>query len=286
MQIVHSIFELRQQVAAWRRADERIALVPTMGNLHAGHLDLVHAARAEAERRVVSIFVNPTQFGPLEDFDNYPRTLVEDSRELERAEVDLLFAPSVSEVYPRGLGSLTQVEVPNLSRTLCGLFRPGHFEGVALVVTKLLNMVQPDVAVFGEKDRQQLMVIRRLVDDLNMPVKILGVATKRHLDGLAMSSRNAYLSPPERAVAPTLYGMIKVVAERLQTGDRNFHTMQEAAKAALEEAGFRVDYFEVRRAEDLGEPAANDTELLVLAAARLGGARLIDNCLVTLPGHD
>ncbi len=284
MRIVHQISELRQQIMAWRRTEERIALVPTMGNLHEGHIALVRKARRVADRSVVSIFVNPTQFGPEEDLSAYPRTLEQDSRRLELAGVDVVFAPSVAVVYPHGLNDLTQVMVPRLSRTLCGLSRPGHFEGVALVVSKLFNMVQPDVAVFGEKDRQQLMVIQRMTTDLNMPVEIIGVPTVREADGLAMSSRNSYLSASERAIAPNLHRIIEAAVGRLRAGERDYRGIEDDANAALKEAGFRPDYFAVRRAEDLALADENDIKLLVLAAAWLGHARLIDNCLVMLPG--
>lgn len=283
MQIIHSIPALRRQLAAWRQQGQRIALVPTMGNLHRGHLYLVEQARALAERSIVSIFVNPLQFGPGEDFNSYPRTLEADSDKLRETGLDLLFAPSTAEVYPHGMEGMTQVEVPYLSAILCGASRPDHFQGVATVVTKLLNMVQPDVALFGEKDRQQLMVIRRLVADLNIPVEVVGVPTVREADGLAMSSRNGYLSAAERAIAPTLYTVITAAAERLRAGERHYTAIEEAAQAALEAAGFRHDYFKVRRAEDLGEPSENDTELLIVAAAWLGRARLIDNYRVALP---
>lgn len=277
MQIVHTIAELRDWLSAWRRAGERIALAPTMGNLHAGHIRLVDEARRLAPRAVASIFVNPMQFGPQEDFDSYPRTLEEDSRKLEAVGLDLLFAPSLVEVYARPLESMTQVEVPGLSTILCGAFRPGHFRGVATVVAKLLNMVQPDAGVFGEKDWQQLIVIRRMVEDLNLPVEVVGVPTVREPDGLAMSSRNNYLLPAERAVAPGLYAVLNEAAERIGAGERDYRTVQESALARLEEKGFKPDYFEVRRAYDLREPAEGDIELRILAAAWLGKARLIDN---------
>ena len=283
MRTVHQIPELRHQVGRWRRAGERLALVPTMGNLHEGHIQLVREGRRLADRTAVSIFVNPTQFGAGEDLSSYPRTLEEDCRKLAQVGADLVFAPSVAEVYPRGVEDLTQVAVPSLARTLCGLSRPGHFEGVALVVTKLFNMVQPDIAVFGEKDRQQLILIQRLVNDFNMPVEVVGVPTVREPDGLAMSSRNAYLTPAQRTVAPSLHRVIQAAAQRLRGGERNYRSIERDAGACLEEAGLRTDYFAVRRAEDLGEPNGYDTELLVLAAARLGRARLIDNCLVALP---
>lgn len=281
MQTVHKIGQLRAQITAWRHAGERIALVPTMGNLHPGHIHLVEQARTLADRCVVSIFVNPMQFGPSEDFNSYPRTLDEDEIKLGQVGLDLLFAPNTAELYPRGLEGMTRVEVPALSDILCGAARPGHFTGVATVVTKLFNMVLPDVAIFGEKDWQQLMVIRRMVADLNMPIEIIGVSTVREADGLAMSSRNSYLSPDERAIAPALYRVMEAAATRLTAGERDYGAIEEAAWVALEEAGFRPDYFQVRQADNLERPE-NNTDLRILAAARLGRTRLIDNYQVAL----
>jgi len=280
MRTVHTIAELRAQVAAWRRAGERVAFVPTMGNLHRGHIHLVERARELAPRVVASIFVNPTQFGPNEDFAGYPRTLDDDSRQLTAAGLDLLFAPDVAEMYPRPLEHMTQVTVPELSGILCGASRPIHFRGVATVVSKLFNMVQPDVALFGEKDWQQLVVIRRLVTDLDFPIEIVGVPTVREADGLAMSSRNGYLTAEERAIAPALYATLVASAERLRAGERDFALLATEAKARLAAAGFRPDYFEIRRAHDLQPPTAEDADLRIFAAAWLGRARLIDNLAV------
>jgi len=280
MQTVHTIAELRAAVSSWRRAGERVALVPTMGNLHQGHIYLVERAREQAPRTVASIFVNPTQFGPKEDFAGYPRTLAEDSRQLEAAGLDLLFAPSVAEMYPRPLDSMTQVTVAELSDILCGASRPIHFRGVATVVSKLFNMVQPDVALFGEKDWQQLMVIRRLVTDLDFPIEIIGVPTVRESDGLAMSSRNSYLTLDERAIAPVLYATLLASAERLRAGERDYARLAEDANARLAAAGFRPDYFAIRRADDLQPPDKDEQNLRILAAAWLGRARLIDNIAV------
>jgi pantoate--beta-alanine ligase len=254
-----------------------------MGNLHRGHLQLVEVAKTLADYSVASIFVNPMQFSPKEDFNSYPRTLEEDSRQLTAVGLDLLFAPPVAEVYPNGLDNLTRVEVPELSHILCGASRPVHFTGVATVVSKLFNIVQPDVALFGEKDWQQLLVIRQLTADLNFPVEIVGVSTVREADGLAMSSRNGYLSAAERTVAPTLYAMLQAATARLQAGERDYAAIQRDACATLEQAGFRPDYFEIRRAYDLAPPTKGDTELRILVAAWLGRARLIDNCPVKLP---
>lgn len=280
MRTVHTIAELRDHVTTWRRAGERVAFVPTMGNLHRGHIHLVERARQQAPRTVASIFVNPTQFGPNEDFTGYPRTLLEDSRQLEAVGLDLLFAPAVAEIYPRPLEDMTSITVPELSDILCGASRPTHFRGVATVVGKLFNMVQPDIALFGEKDWQQLRVIRRLVGDLNFPIEIVGVPTVREADGLAMSSRNGYLTPEERAIAPTLYATLTASAERLRAGERDYQRLSDEAKARLAAAGFRPDYFEIRRASDLQPPASGDENLRILAAAWLGRARLIDNLAV------
>jgi len=277
MQTVHTIAELRAQVMAWKRAGEQVALVPTMGNLHRGHIHLVERARELAPRTVASIFVNPMQFGPSEDFAAYPRTLDADSRQLETAGLDLLFAPGVTEVYPRPLEQMTQVTVPELPTVLCGASRPTHFSGVTTVVSKLFNMVQPDIAVFGEKDWQQLVIIRRMATDLDMPVAIVGVPTVREPDGLALSSRNGYLSAEERAIAPTLYATLRATAERLRAGERDFAALEAEAKAQLASAGFRPDYFEIRRPADLQRPNLEDAELRIFAAAWLGRARLIDN---------
>lgn len=277
MQTVHTIAELRAQVMAWKRAGEQVAFVPTMGNLHRGHIHLVERARELAPRTVASIFVNPMQFGPSEDFAAYPRTLDADSRQLETAGLDLLFAPGVTEVYPRPLEQMTQVTVPELPAVLCGASRPTHFSGVTTVVSKLFNMVQPDIAVFGEKDWQQLVIIRRMATDLDMPVAIVGVPTVREPDGLALSSRNGYLSAEERAIAPTLYATLRATAERLRAGERDFAALEAEAKAQLASAGFRPDYFEIRRPDDLQRPNLEDAELRIFVAAWLGRARLIDN---------
>lgn len=282
MQTVHAIAELRARVAAWKRAGERVAFVPTMGNLHRGHIYLVERARELAPRTVASIFVNPTQFGPNEDFAGYPRTLADDSRQLAAVGLDLLFAPGVAEMYPRPSDEMTQVTVPELSGILCGASRPVHFRGVATVVGKLFNMVQPDMALFGEKDWQQLMVIRRLVADLDFPVEIVGVPTVRESDGLAMSSRNGYLTAEERAIAPTLYATLVASAERLRAGERDYARLANEAEMRLASVGFRPDYFAVRRADDLRPPATGDADLRILAAAWLGRARLIDNLAATL----
>ncbi len=282
MKTVRSIRSLREALREWRGDGERVALVPTMGNLHAGHLSLVELAGQHAERVVVSIFVNPTQFGPREDFQAYPRTPDTDRRRLTRTRADLLFMPSVEEMYPRGQQAFTSVSVPALSTILCGEFRPGHFDGVTSVVARLLNIVQPSVAVFGQKDYQQLVIIRRMVEDLHWPVEVLAAPTQRDADGLALSSRNQYLEPAQRGQAPALHRALTRCRERLLAGERDYAALEADALAELRRAGFRPDYFTVRDATDLALPTAPTRRLVALTAARLGAARLIDNVLVDL----
>lgn len=272
---------VRAQLASWRAQGERIALVPTMGNLHQGHLKLVEMAKKQAKRVVVSIFVNPLQFGQNEDFASYPRTFEEDSRRLAANSVDVLFAPVLEEMYPEGMATHTKVDVPGLSDILCGASRPGHFRGVATVVNKLFNIVQPDLAVFGEKDYQQLLIIRRMVKDLAIPIEIVGVPTVREPDGLAMSSRNGYLSAEDRRQAPQLYQALCAVRYQLGKGC-DLDAAVEAGLVWLRDAGLRPDYLTVRRARDLGPASAQDRELVILAAGWLGNTRLIDNLRVTL----
>ncbi len=276
MMVVERVAELRAQLRIWRGAGERIALVPTMGNLHAGHLRLVEEAKRHAPRVVASIFVNPLQFGADEDFDRYPRTFAADRKALMSVRTDALFVPGVVEMYPLGQGA-AKVEVPGLSDILCGAQRPGHFAGVATVVSILFNQVQPDVAVFGEKDWQQLAVIRRFTQALQLPIEILGVPTEREASGLALSSRNQYLSVQERKqIAPQLYRNLQAAAARLHSGERDFAALEAAAVAALASAGFQVDYCAIRTPE-LAMPSPGQRELVLLAAARLGKTRLIDN---------
>ncbi len=282
MKVVHSKEELGEQIAEWRHNDEHVALVPTMGSLHAGHLSLVELAREHAERVVVSIFVNPTQFGEAEDFDEYPRTLELDKRRLKTTAADLIFAPDVATVYPLGVENATTVSVPGLTENFCGASRPGHFDGVTTVVARLFALVQPDVAVFGQKDYQQQLVIRHMAEDMNLPVSIITANTVREEDGLAMSSRNAYLSDDERAIAPVLFKTLGAVGQELQNGRRNFADLESKAMEELREAGFTVDYFAIRRAQNLEVPDRDCDELVVLAAAALGSARLIDNIVVTV----
>ena len=280
MQTASTTEALREQLADWRRTGDHIALVPTMGNLHKGHLSLVETARQHSERVVVSIFVNPTQFGEGEDFDAYPRTLERDKRRLNHVKTDLLFVPGVETMYPFGVDAATSVTVPVLTQELCGSFRPGHFDAVTSVVSRLFSLVQPDVAVFGEKDYQQLTVIRRLVDDLSLPIDIISCPTVREEDGLAMSSRNQYLTEDERKLAPQLYERLRKVARDLETGKKDYEALESSAAADLDALGFSTDYVSIRRAENLASPDRDTDELVVLAAAHLGDARLIDNVIV------
>ncbi len=282
MLVTHTRQELAEQIAEWRQNDEHIALVPTMGSLHAGHLSLVELAREHAERVVVSIFVNPTQFGKDEDYDEYPRTLELDKRRLKTAAADMIFAPEVETLYPFGLDKVTTVSVPGLTENFCGATRPGHFDGVTTVVARLFSLVQPDVAVFGQKDYQQQLVIRRMAEDLGLPISIITGETIRDDDGLAMSSRNSYLSDEERAKAPVLYQTLSYVGQELQSGRRNFAELEATAGERLAAAGFDVDYFAIRRALNLEVPDRDCDDLVVLTAAQLGPARLIDNIVVTI----
>ena len=268
--------------SALRNLSGRIALVPTMGNLHQGHLALVERARELADHVVVSIFVNPLQFDREEDLIAYPRTLEEDAARLESEGVGLLFAPGVESIYPEGLDRHTRVEVPVVSEGFCGESRPGHFVGVATIVCKLFNLVRPEVALFGKKDYQQLLVIRKMVRDLAMAVRIVGVETVREADGLAMSSRNHYLSEEERRRAPVLYQALRQTAQLLRSGRRDLSGLEAMAVERIEEAGLKNDYFSIRRASDLGEPGPGERNLVILAAAFLGKARLIDNLEVVV----
>lgn len=280
MQSVQTVCALRSHVQSWRVQGQSIVLVPTMGNLHRGHYALIERARRLGDRVVASIFVNPTQFGPSEDFAAYPRTLEGDVEGLRAAGCDLLFHPGVDEVYPLGAEDGVQVVVPGLGDILCGAFRPGHFSGVATVVCKLLNMVQPDVAVFGRKDYQQLLVIRRVVAELHLPVRIEAADTIREDSGLAMSSRNQYLSSAEREQAAELQRTLQWMREQVRLGEP-LAEIELRAAATLESIGFRLDYVAIRAAEDLSQPAPERRQGLVgLIAARIGKARLIDNLLI------
>ena len=263
-----------------RSHGSRIAFVPTMGNLHQGHLDLVAHAGERADHTVVSIFVNPMQFGPNEDFDAYPRTLQADSEALAGSACQVIFAPTVREMYPHGVN--TEIDVPGLSTILCGHHRPGHFKGVATVVTKLLNIVQPDVAVFGNKDYQQLKVIQTVATDLLLPVEIVGVDTTREPSGLAMSSRNAYLTEDQRALAANLYQSLQTLADAVRRDQGVSSTLREE-KARLSALGFVLDYLEIRNADDLTQSAMEADTVVILVAAKLGQARLIDNVVVQTP---
>ncbi|RQO73606.1 pantoate--beta-alanine ligase [Aquitalea sp. FJL05] len=276
MEIIRSVAAMR----AWRGQAGKLAFIPTMGNLHEGHLALVEAAHQHADKVVVSIFVNRLQFGQGEDFDAYPRTFESDCAKLEAAGVNALFFPTEAELYPRVKQDFN-VEPPHIQDELCGAFRPGHFRGVATVVSKLFNIVQPDVACFGKKDFQQLHVIKAMVDDLNIPVAVIPVDTGRAEDGLALSSRNGYLTAEERAEAPRLYRNLSAMRAALLAGDSDYATLEANASADLQQAGWVVDYVEVRQADTLEVAHAGEKRLVVLAAARLGRTRLIDNVEVS-----
>lgn len=270
------IDDIRTQVRAWRAKGETVAFVPTMGNLHPGHITLVKEAAKKCDHVVASIFVNPMQFGQNEDLDAYPRTLEADSQALTAAGAELLFTPTPAIIYPKGLAQQTYVEVPGISDVLCGASRPGHFRGVATIVCKLFNIVQPDVAFFGNKDYQQLLVIRTMVEDLSLPIEIIGIDTIREASGLAMSSRNGYLTVEEKAAAPALKKAIDAMAQGIKQGI-SIEQVTEEAKASLIAAGFTPDYLEVRHADTLAKAETQDKALVILAAAYLGKARLIDN---------
>lgn len=282
MQICRTFAEIRTTVAAWRRAGERTVFVPTLGNLHDGHLQLVRLARRHGQRVVTSIFVNPLQFGRNEDYALYPRTLDADVAKLESAACDALFCPSDREIYPNGVEQQTTVAVPTMTDILCGATRPGHFTGVTTIVAKLFNIVQPDAAVFGIKDFQQLAVVRRMVEDLCIPIEIIEAPVARAEDGLALSSRNGYLDAGERAIAPSLYRSLVGARDRISAGDRDYPLIEAEARVELLRAGLRPDYFSVRCARTLEPATASDHALVVLAAAWLGRTRLIDNLTLTL----
>ena len=274
--------ELLQQILAWRGSGERIAVVPTMGNLHAGHLSLVKVAQESADRVVVTLFVNPMQFGEGDDFVQYPRTLEHDVQCLEEIGVDLLFAPDVATVYPFGIENATLVTVPGITENFCGSFRPGHFDGVTSIVARLFALVQADIAVFGQKDFQQQLVIRRMVDDLNLPIEIITAPTVREADGLAMSSRNTYLSDDDRQLAPLLYQVLCEIAAKVHSKQGEFSELEETATNKLRDAGFLPEYLAIRAATDFAVPNSDCVDLVVLVAARLGKTRLIDNILVSM----
>ncbi|HBY88053.1 MAG TPA: pantoate--beta-alanine ligase [Colwellia sp.] len=287
METVSKISELRAQVKAWRQQGLTIAFVPTMGNLHAGHISLVTEALKHADKVVASIFVNPMQFGVNEDIENYPRTMIDDQQKLTAAGTALLFTPTPDIIYPKGLAKQSFVEVPNISDGYCGESRPGHFRGVATIVCKLFNLVQPDVACFGLKDYQQVQVIQIMVEDLSLPINIIPVATTREESGLALSSRNGYLTAEEKATAPALYQSLLWLAEHIRTGyaqqdSIDFIGLAKQAAKAINDAGLHTDYLHVCNAQTLQPASEDDTQLVILAAAHCGKARLIDNLRVNL----
>jgi len=282
MQTVHTIQAVRDFVKNAKQQGKTVGFVPTMGNLHAGHIHLVHQAKSQCDVVLCSIFVNPTQFAANEDFGSYPRTLEADSQQLQAANCDLLFAPSAQEMYPNGHSQQTVVTVNGLSEQLCGEFRPTHFAGVATVVSKLFNIVQPDSAFFGEKDFQQLAVIRCLTSELAFPINIVGVPTQRAEDGLALSSRNGYLSAQERALAPALYQVLTQLRTAILNGQREYTMLCEASVLHLQKMGFDPDYVSVRRSDNLQLANDSDNDLVILVAAKLGKTRLIDNLAFSL----
>ncbi len=282
MLIIETLPLLRQQIRRLRMEGKRVALVPTMGNLHDGHMKLVDEAKARADVVVVSIFVNPMQFDRPEDLDRYPRTLQEDCEKLNKRKVDLVFAPSVKEIYPNGTETHTYVDVPGLSTMLEGASRPGHFRGVSTIVSKLFNLVQPDIACFGEKDFQQLALIRKMVADMGFDIEIVGVPIMRAKDGLALSSRNGYLTAEQRKIAPGLYKVLSSIADKLQAGERDLDEIIAIAGQELNEKGFRADDIQIRDADTLLEVSETSKRAVILVAAWLGDARLIDNKMVEL----
>ena len=282
MLIIETLPLLRQQIRRLRMEGKRVALVPTMGNLHDGHMKLVDEAKARADVVVVSIFVNPMQFDRPEDLVRYPRTLQEDCEKLNKRKVDLVFAPSVKEIYPNGTETHTYVDVPGLSTMLEGASRPGHFRGVSTIVSKLFNLVQPDIACFGEKDFQQLALIRKMVADMGFDIEIVGVPIMRAKDGLALSSRNSYLTAEQRKIAPGLYKVLSSIADKLQAGERDLDEIIAIAGQELNEKGFRADDIQIRDADTLLEVSENSKRAVILVAAWLGDARLIDNKMVEL----
>ncbi|EOQ9893088.1 pantoate--beta-alanine ligase [Escherichia coli] len=282
MLIIETLPLLRQQIRRLRMEGKRVALVPTMGNLHDGHMKLVDEAKARADVVVVSIFVNPMQFDRPEDLARYPRTLQEDCEKLNKRKVDLVFAPSVKEIYPNGTETHTYVDVPELSTMLEGASRPGHFRGVSTIVSKLFNLVQPDIACFGEKDFQQLALIRKMVADMGFDIEIVGVPIMRAKDGLALSSRNGYLTAEQRKIAPGLYKVLSSIADKLQAGERDLDEIIAIAGQELNEKGFRADDIQIRDADTLLEVSETSKRAVILVAAWLGDARLIDNKMVEL----
>jgi pantoate--beta-alanine ligase len=279
MKTVVEISDLRSQIQQWRSAQQTIALVPTMGNLHAGHLSLAKHALSLAQRVVVSIFVNPMQFGTGEDYQTYPRTLAADQQQLESLGVHLLFTPTTQAIYPIDLKTATYVEVPHLSQILCGASRPGHFRGVTTVVNLLFNLVQPHLALFGQKDYQQLLVIKKMVADLQMPIEIMSMPTVREPDGLAMSSRNNYLTPEQRTIAPGLYQTLNKLKEQITKREDELTKLEAQAINHLEKQGFKPDYLTVRQPHNLAQVTISEKNMIILVAAHLGSTRLIDNLI-------
>lgn len=282
MQTAETITALRTQIKVWRQQNQTIAFVPTMGNLHQGHLSLVAKAQELADKVVVSVFVNPLQFNDTNDLAAYPRTLEQDIQQLVSTDCDLLFTPTSEMMYPNGMEAQTTVSVPGMDDKLCGLDRPGHFDGVATIVNKLFNMVQADIAIFGEKDYQQLLLITIMAQDLNLPIEIVGSPTYRESSGLAMSSRNQYLTDPQREQAAELYQTLLTVKAQLEQGDQSFDAIQQQAIEHLNNSGFTLDYVDIRRADNLEQAKAGDKSLRILLAAKLGQARLIDNIACNL----
>jgi len=280
--IIETLPLLRQHIRRLRQEGKRVALVPTMGNLHDGHMKLVDEAKAQADVVIVSIFVNPMQFDRVEDLVRYPRTLQEDCEKLNKRKVDIVFAPSEKEIYPQGTEGHTYVDVPGLSTMLEGASRPGHFRGVSTIVSKLFNLIQPDIACFGEKDFQQLALIRKMVADMGYDIEIVGVPIIRAKDGLALSSRNGYLTTEQRKVAPGLYKVMSHISEKLQAGERDLEEIIAIAEHELNEKGFRADDIQIRDADTLLELTETSKRAVILVAAWLGQARLIDNQSVTL----
>jgi pantoate--beta-alanine ligase len=271
-----NIVALREQIKQWKQQSLTIGLVPTMGNLHQGHVELVAAAKQRADKVVTSIFVNPIQFDKKADLQDYPHTLSEDNKKLKAVECDLVFTPSVIDIYPNG-EETTRVEVPMLGKILEGKSRNGHFSGVSTIVNKLFNMVMPDISIFGQKDFQQLILVQKMVTDLNMPIEVIGHPTVREFDGLAMSSRNIYLTESERNIAALFNQQLQRLVLEVKNGNRNFKILQLSAANELNNAGFKADYIEIRRAYDLQSASKEDIDLVVVAAVWLGKARLLDN---------
>jgi pantoate--beta-alanine ligase len=280
MIIVNSILDLRSAISAWKQSGLTVALVPTMGNLHSGHLKLVNIAKQKADKVVVSIFVNPTQFGVNEDFASYPRTEQEDQLKLATENTDLLFLPAITEIY--STNALTTVNVSRLSDIYCGASRPGHFSGVATIVCKLFNLVQPNIAVFGLKDFQQFTIIKTMIKDLNIPIELMGVDTQREANGLAMSSRNNYLTDPERLLAPQLYQALCAAETAILEGQQSYVDIEQQALQTLKNNGFAPDYFSICNSHDLTPAIKQDKDMVILAAAKLGTTRLIDNIYFSL----